>query len=54
MAGTKTNQSEKSGQALARRDRETRDVQRWHLSRDAFGDPLEFMSRVAHDSWPEA
>ena len=47
MAGTKTNQSEKSGQALARRDRETRDVQRGHPSRDAFGDPFEFMSRVS-------
>jgi len=47
MTGTKTNQSEKSGQALARRDRETRDVQRWPPSRDAFGDPFEFMSRVS-------
>lgn len=47
MAGTKTNQSEKTGQALARRDRDTRDVQRWHPSRDTFGDPFEFMSRVS-------
>ena len=46
MAGTKTNQSEKSGQALARRDRETRDVQRASIE-DAFGDPFEFMSRVS-------
>ncbi len=47
MAETKTNQSEKSHQALAPRERESRgEVQRWGPSS---GDPFEFMSRMSEE-----
>ena len=46
MAETKNNQSEKNSQALAPRDRERREVQRWSPS---FGDPFEFMTRMSEE-----
>lgn len=45
MAETKTDQSQKN-QALAPRERERRELQRWSPS---FGDPFEFMTRMGEE-----
>ena len=49
MAETRENQSDKIGQAISRRDRDRRDVQRWTPSAGPFSDPLGFMSRMTEE-----
>ena len=49
MAEMKPHQTGKSGQALARQDRDTGGVQRWSPSSGAFDDPFEFMTRMSEE-----
>jgi len=46
MADKKTNRSDQSGEAIARRDRESGDLQRWSPALGGFNDPFEFISRI--------
>ena len=49
MAEAKTNQSEKGGQSLARRDRENRALQSRNPALGSFNDPFEFMTRLSEE-----
>jgi len=49
MAETKSNRSEQSGEAIARRDRDNRDVQRRTPAFGKFDDPFEFMTRMSEE-----
>ena len=49
MAGTKTNQQEKSVQSPVRRERDTQQLQRWSPTSATFNDPFELMTRMSEE-----
>jgi HSP20 family protein len=49
MAETQSNRSDQSSQAVARRDRDNRDLQRWTPAFGKFDDPFEFMTRMSEE-----